>query len=614
METSVGGRIQGVSLDSFLQIVQMDRITCTLKVSSQRGSGILYFVEGELFSATTGNLDNVEAACQIISWEDAVIEINNTCNETENKIKQPLMNILMEGMRLRDEAGKSAPIGKKETEFSSPENIEGQTLPESKKGTGGKSTKGTSGTSSTRATLPVGGKTPDGKQVKSIQETSRTGWKKISAYLGILLLIALIGVGFNTYLAKLRHAESGYRALMAEVDATPLLETKQLLLQTYLREKSGGKYTPNVEQKLNAVQDEIVRLDLTKVDREAGALMQAGNLEQALALYDKLEARSPKTSFSNQIAQKRTDLTNLIDKRVFETLMQAAENKGVERIFLYTDYIKSNPTSPHRQRIEKLISEMSDEFFRFTEKQIIENGKLENWKKCLSLVREYIEIYPSSTHTGVLKEYQSLCEEEIIQADALMNIIKRGEALGDNYDQILKLYSDYQKNYPHSRSKNKIQIEIDKVKALAEKKRIASEIQRMSNLLSTSADRFTVNPNGTVKDNKTGLIWCMIDSTTMVNKCIDYQEALNFVKNLNIGGYTDWRLPAPEELTVLYRQKPSFPSTTPTWYWTSQTHKRYLGRWMIDVDVVSTETSTEEDAKKKESWHCGAVRAVRGGR
>jgi hypothetical protein len=212
----------------------------------------------------------------------------------------------------------------------------------------------------------------------------------------------------------------------------------------------------------------------------------------------------------------------------------------------------------------------------------------------------------------VLKKYQSLCEEEIIDDEAFANLLKRGEMLGDSYEQILKLYTDYLRSHPHSLAKDKIDREIEKIKSLAEKKRIASEVERITELLSGAGDRFIVNPNGTVKDNKTGLMWNLIDSTTLFNRCIDYKEALNFVKTLNTGGYTDWRLPAPEELTVLYRQKPYFPSTAPTWYWTSQTHKRYLGRWMVDVDVVSTETSTEEEVKNKESWHCGAVRAVRG--
>ena len=104
MGNNLTGKIQGVGLDSFLQIVQMDQMTCTLKITSPEGMGVLYFVEGELFAAATGELSKMAAACRIISWEDAVIEIDKTCDKSVNEIKQPLMNILMEGMRLRDEA------------------------------------------------------------------------------------------------------------------------------------------------------------------------------------------------------------------------------------------------------------------------------------------------------------------------------------------------------------------------------------------------------------------------------------------------------------------------------------------------------------------------------
>jgi hypothetical protein len=101
----------------------------------------------------------------------------------------------------------------------------------------------------------------------------------------------------------------------------------------------------------------------------------------------------------------------------------------------------------------------------------------------------------------------------------------------------------------------------------------------------------------------------------MLNRCLDFAQAKQFVAGLKIGGHTDWRLPTKEELTELYRQKPAFPSSSgSSWYWTSQTHMKYVGRWMIEVDVVTTETKAAKEVENKASWHCGDVRAVRGKR
>jgi len=103
MDADVGGQLHGISLDSFLQMAQMERTTCTLNVSANEEVGFMYILNGELIDAQTGILEGSEAAYLIISWVNSTIEIENKCDRTENKIKEPLMNVLMEGMRIRDE-------------------------------------------------------------------------------------------------------------------------------------------------------------------------------------------------------------------------------------------------------------------------------------------------------------------------------------------------------------------------------------------------------------------------------------------------------------------------------------------------------------------------------
>ena len=105
VDGEVEGSIHSISLPSFLQLIEMENKTCTLTITPDNGSqsGKLYFVEGELFGAEVGDLENEEAAYRIIGWEKASILIHRTCRITEQKIAQPLMKILMEGQRLKDE-------------------------------------------------------------------------------------------------------------------------------------------------------------------------------------------------------------------------------------------------------------------------------------------------------------------------------------------------------------------------------------------------------------------------------------------------------------------------------------------------------------------------------
>jgi hypothetical protein len=83
----------------------MESKTCTLTVTASQGkkTGSLYFLEGTMIDAQTQDLEGEDAAYEIVSWEDTKIKIVNTLRKEEKKISQPLMNILMEGAKLKDE-------------------------------------------------------------------------------------------------------------------------------------------------------------------------------------------------------------------------------------------------------------------------------------------------------------------------------------------------------------------------------------------------------------------------------------------------------------------------------------------------------------------------------
>lgn len=55
---------------------------------------------------------------------------------------------------------------------------------------------------------------------------------------------------------------------------------------------------------------------------------------------------------------------------------------------------------------------------------------------------------------------------------------------------------------------------------------------------------FTLNNDGTVSDNVTGLMWQQVPEANGLS----YDEALNYAENLSLGSYTDWRIPTTKEL------------------------------------------------------------------
>jgi CheY-like chemotaxis protein len=101
---TVRGHVQHVSLASFLQLLEMERKTCTLTVACAEKVGTLSVRQGALVAARAGDLHGQEAAIAIVAWPYPNITITRRCDEVVGGISSPLGFIVMEAMRVQDEA------------------------------------------------------------------------------------------------------------------------------------------------------------------------------------------------------------------------------------------------------------------------------------------------------------------------------------------------------------------------------------------------------------------------------------------------------------------------------------------------------------------------------
>ena len=115
------------------------------------------------------------------------------------------------------------------------------------------------------------------------------------------------------------------------------------------------------------------------------------------------------------------------------------------------------------------------------------------------------------------------------------------------------------------------------------------------------ASRYTDNQDGTVTDERTGLMWGKEESGTV----LAWEEALTAARGVELGGHRDWRVPNIKELRSLqsdYVVRPSidtgfFPNTAQAAYWSSTTQIGQNGvtAWTLDFTngVVSYHAKTE---------------------
>lgn len=97
------GYITGVSLSSFLQLLELDKKSCTLTINAGSKSGTMHFRDGALLDASCGEVLGSEAAYEIVSWRNVEISMDNKRSVTTEIISESLGFILLEGSRRKDE-------------------------------------------------------------------------------------------------------------------------------------------------------------------------------------------------------------------------------------------------------------------------------------------------------------------------------------------------------------------------------------------------------------------------------------------------------------------------------------------------------------------------------
>ena len=101
------GSLTGISISSFLQLVEMEQKTCICSIESPGyPKGFFYFQGGELFHAIFGNLKGEEAAIAMVQLDNLTINFRDPPErKIPRGIHKGLMILLMEGMQQKDEGG-----------------------------------------------------------------------------------------------------------------------------------------------------------------------------------------------------------------------------------------------------------------------------------------------------------------------------------------------------------------------------------------------------------------------------------------------------------------------------------------------------------------------------
>ncbi len=103
LEVTTSGTVKGFPIHSLLQMFESEMNTCTLKVQAKDDMGLIFVENGEVVAAETSNQQNEDAIYSIITWEETIVEILYYNCQRKKSIEKPLISLIMESFRLKDE-------------------------------------------------------------------------------------------------------------------------------------------------------------------------------------------------------------------------------------------------------------------------------------------------------------------------------------------------------------------------------------------------------------------------------------------------------------------------------------------------------------------------------
>jgi len=85
-------------------MLNMERKTCTVRVTANARVGRLNIVKGDIVNAECGSLDGEDAAYDILAWPVPEVQIEDAGDHVKTLLRLSLNHLLMESLRRQDES------------------------------------------------------------------------------------------------------------------------------------------------------------------------------------------------------------------------------------------------------------------------------------------------------------------------------------------------------------------------------------------------------------------------------------------------------------------------------------------------------------------------------
>ncbi len=448
MDLDVGGAIHGISLPSFLQMSEMEGSTFKLKISSKGRTGYLHVNEGKLVNAETGDLCGKDAAYQIISWEKVIIEIDSNEPCQEDEIQQPLMHVLMDSLKIKDEDASQAEEG---TPSPPPPPESLNTV-----------------VTSSSVGIPIDGSKPTVGPFERVVPPSPMAFKKkrkalsflLGLAIGLPVILAATLVGAH-YFKKFQQ-EAAYQEMMAAVENEINPNTKEKYLIEFLDHHNPEKHLDEIEVKIREVRAQIETTDYEQVVLNIGSLSIDDFYEtKALQIYNSFLSKYPDGPYSQEIRSSIGGIKDIIDDAYYQKLLANEKLDLGEKFDSYQNYLQRFPDGRHRNDVEKLLMEMGEQYYLFIKSQARVCEQKQIWDKCLVFCDNYMKAFEKSPRVGEVRRLKA----NLTDKQRFSEVMHRADQLGDDYIARQEMFQKHLSENPKTEAKTQILQSIDAIKS-----------------------------------------------------------------------------------------------------------------------------------------------------
>ncbi|MBC2710406.1 MAG: DUF1566 domain-containing protein, partial [Desulfosarcina sp.] len=468
--SDVGGQIHGISLPSFLQMSEMEGATYTLKVTSGNRTGHLYLDGGSLIAAQYEGQTGNEAAYRIISWDNTAIQIEEADSDRDREIHDPLMHVMMESLKIKDEAGAEPPPPSPDPQVSAPppkakkaprpaDQSEKQKVIQPVKKPAKKASMPAQKKPSEKVAAPPSPpeslvsvpfeKTAD-RSVGKQDQMGRTG--KLLIVLGMVIIFA-ITVTVGGKLLKKRQINRRYDQLIADLSVTKALDAQIVLLMQYIKAHPEDVHRSELEARMNDTYTEIEKRDYEKTILDVNGLPIDEKYEKkALSLYTAFLRKYPQSPYAKQINEAIGGIRQLLGTAYFEDLKKVASTGYLERYAAYRAYLEQFPQGTEREAVERMVTDLAQEYYGAIEKQTASCDAQENWDDCIAQCDRFL----SAITNGAAVEKTKMLRSTLQDKKDVVELKVKAALSADDYATSRKVYTDYLEKRPDTTQKETI--------------------------------------------------------------------------------------------------------------------------------------------------------------